>query len=96
MPTAPIKSHPYRIPADFADAIERTFFGGKLGENLSVLITNSAPFNYTGLPAISLPCGKSEGLPVGLQLVAPYFREDLLIRVAHAFQRAVDWNSFYP
>ncbi len=57
---------------------------------------NTMPFNYTGFPAVSIPCGKSEGLPVGLQLVAPRFREDLLIRVAHAFQRAVDWNSFYP
>ena len=47
-------------------------------------------------PALSVPCGKSEGMPVGLQLVGPYFREDLLIRVAHAYQRAVDWESFYP
>jgi Asp-tRNA(Asn)/Glu-tRNA(Gln) amidotransferase A subunit family amidase len=35
-------------------------------------------------------------MPVGLQLVAPYFREDLLIQAAHAYQRAVDWQSFYP
>jgi amidase len=96
MPTVPIKSHPYRTPADFVEAIERTLFGGKLGEDLGVLIANSAPFNYTGFPALSLPCGKSEGLPVGLQLVAPHFREDVLIRVAHALQRAVDWDSFFP
>jgi len=35
-----------------------------------------------------LPCGKSQGLPIGLQLVAPHFREDLLIRAGHAYQRA--------
>jgi amidase len=95
MPTVPIKSHPYRAPADFAEAIERTFFGGKLGEDLSVLIANSAPFNYTGLPALSVPCGKSDGMPVALQLVAPHFREDVLIRAAHAFQRTVDWESVH-
>ena len=96
MPTVPIKSHPYRTPADFTEAVDRTLFGGKLGEDLGLLIANCAPFNYTGFPALSLPCGKSEGMPVGLQLVAPFFREDLLIQVAHAYQQAVDWQSFYP
>jgi amidase len=96
MPTVPVKSHPYRTPADYAEAIEHTLFGGQLGEDLGVLIANTAPFNYTGFPAISIPCGKSDGMPVGLQLVAPDFREDLLIQAAHAYQRAVDWQSFYP
>jgi amidase len=96
MPTVAIKSHPYTTPADFADAVDRTLFGGALGEDLGVLIANTAPFNFTGFPALSIPCGKSAGMPVGLQLVAPHFREDVLIRVAHAFQRAVDWRSFYP
>ena len=96
MPTVPVKSHPYKTPADFAEAIDRTLFGGELGADLGLLIANTAPFNYTGFPALSLPCGISQGLPVGLQLVAPYFREDVLIRVAHAYQRAVDWRSFFP
>ncbi len=96
MPTVPIKSHPYQTPADFAEAIDRTLFGGELGEDLGLLMANTAPFNYTGFPALSVPCGKSEGLPIGLQLVGPHFREDLLIRVAHAYQCAVDWESFYP
>ena len=95
MPTVPIKSLRYRTPADFVTAIEHTLFGGKLGLDLGALIANSAPFNYTGFPALSLPCGKSEGVPLGLQLVAPHFREDMLIRVGHAFQRAVDWESLH-
>jgi len=96
MPTVPITSHPYRSSGDFAEAIDRTLFGGELGEDLGLLIANTAPFNYTGFPALSIPCGKRDGMPVGLQLVAPHFREDVLIRAAHAYQRAVDWESFRP
>ncbi len=42
--------------------------------------------NLAGLPGISLPCGMSEGLPVGLQVLAPQFREDLALRVARAYE----------
>jgi amidase len=96
MPTCPIKARRYQTPSDYADAIDRTLFGGELGEDIAILGANTSAFNYTGFPALSIPCGKSGGLPIGLQLVAPHFREDLLVRVAHAFQRAVDWESFYP
>jgi amidase len=96
LPTCATKAHRYKLPSDFSDAIDRTMFGGKLGQSVETLAANTSPFNYTGFPAISIPCGISEGLPVGLQLVAPHFREDLLIKVAHAYQRAVDWESFYP
>ena len=58
-----------------------------------VLDVNTMPFNFTGHPAINIPCGKVERLPVGLQLVAPYFREDLLLTAAYAYQRSVDWAS---
>ena len=51
----------------------------------------SYPFNLTQQPALSVPCGfTKEGLPVGLQLVAPPYREDLALRAAHAFQSATD------
>jgi aspartyl-tRNA(Asn)/glutamyl-tRNA(Gln) amidotransferase subunit A len=51
----------------------------------------SYPFNLTQQPALSVPCGfTKEGLPVGLQLVAPSYREDLALRAAHAFQGATD------
>lgn len=96
LPTCPTKAHSYKLPSDHADAIDRTMFGGKLGKSVGSLGANTSPFNYTGFPAVSIPCGISDGLPVGLQLVAPHFREDLLVQVAHAYQRAVDWESFYP
>jgi aspartyl-tRNA(Asn)/glutamyl-tRNA(Gln) amidotransferase subunit A len=51
----------------------------------------SYPFNLTQQPALSMPCGfTSNRLPVGLQLVAPQYREDLCLRAAHAFQQATD------
>ena len=61
-----------------------------MGANLLLLAANTAPFNYTGHPAISIPCGKSEGLPIGLQPVAPYFREDVLFQASYAYEKSVD------
>lgn len=48
----------------------------------------TSPFNLTGLPAISVPCGLTEGLPVGLQIVGRRWGEARLIRVARAYERA--------
>ncbi len=96
MPTVATRSHRYQVPADWADAVDRTLFGGERGEDIGLLIANTGAFNYTGFPALSIPCAKSGGLPVGLQLVAPDFREDVLIRTAHRFQESVDWDSFFP
>lgn len=47
----------------------------------------TVPASLAGLPAISFPCGTSEGLPVGLQLIAPAFAESRLLRVAHHYER---------
>jgi aspartyl-tRNA(Asn)/glutamyl-tRNA(Gln) amidotransferase subunit A len=52
---------------------------------LSDVYTVSA--NLAGLPGVSLPCGFSEGMPVGLQLLAPPLEEARLLRVADAYQR---------
>jgi amidase len=96
MPTLPMKAPVYREPQDYEKAIEHTLFGGQFGMDLGLVVRNTAPFNLTGHPAISIPCGKVDGLPIGLMLVAPYFREDLLIQVAAAYQHRVDWDSFFP
>jgi len=52
--------------------------------------------NLTGMPAISVPCGFSQGLPVGLQIMAPAFAEPLLLRVAHAYEAATAWHTMWP
>ena len=76
MPTLP-------IPAPTLYAEEATVEDGSLNV-IAALIRNTGPINVTGFPAISIPCGEtSTGLPVGLQLVAPPWREAHLLRVAH-------------
>ncbi len=52
--------------------------------------------NLAGLPAMSIPCGFSRGLPVGLQIVAPTFGEGRMLNVAHLFQRETDWHTRVP
>lgn len=58
------------------------------------MIGNTAPFNVTGHPAMSIPCGLSEGLPVGLMLVSSKWRESNIYRAAFAFEQSGDWTSF--
>jgi len=61
------------------------------------LVPFTPPFNVTGQPAISLPLHwNSDGLPIGVQLVAPYGREDVLIRVAAQLERAQPWAGRRP
>jgi amidase len=93
MPTVPLTAPRWREPKDYEEALEHTLFGGQLGMDLGPVIANTAPFNYTGHPAISIPCGKSEGLPIGLMLVAPHFKEDVLLQAAAAYQHSVDWAA---
>jgi aspartyl-tRNA(Asn)/glutamyl-tRNA(Gln) amidotransferase subunit A len=45
-----------------------------------------------GLPGLSIPCGLSQRLPVGLQLIGPQFSENLLFRVGHALERAIGFD----
>ena len=52
--------------------------------------------NLAGLPAVSLPCGFVDDLPVGLQIVGPHFSESRLLSAAHAFQRVTDWHTKVP
>jgi aspartyl-tRNA(Asn)/glutamyl-tRNA(Gln) amidotransferase subunit A len=57
----------------------------------------TVPFNITGQPALSVPCGfTSSGLPIGVQFVAGRHQEDLVLRTAHAFQRAMPLLSHHP
>ncbi len=52
--------------------------------------------NLAGLPAISIPCGFAQALPVGLQIVGAHFAEAKLLNVAHLYQRATDWHTRVP
>lgn len=57
----------------------------------------TSPFNLTGLPALSVPCGfTKDGLPIGLQIVSRAWNEAGVLRTGHAFQEATDWHTRKP
>lgn len=61
------------------------------------LLRNTRPFNVWGLPAISVPCGFTQnGLPIGLQIAGPHWREDLVLQLAHAYEQATAWHKRRP
>lgn len=62
-------------------------------EATSGVAGNTLPFNVTGHPAMSLPCGHIDGLPVGMMLVAAHFAEPTLYRIAHACEQSLDWRA---
>ena len=72
----------------------------KLGEDpekLLTLLRYTCPFDASGSPTITLPCGFTEaGTPVAFQFVAPHFREDALCRAGYAYQTATDWHHRHP
>jgi len=62
-----------------------------------LMLRNTRPFNVWGLPAISIPCGfTAEGLPIGLQIIGPHWREDWVFRLAHAYEQATGWHKRMP
>ena len=54
------------------------------------------PVNLAGIPAISIPCGFAEGLPVGLQIMGRAFEEEKILQVAYAYEQANDWHRQRP
>jgi aspartyl-tRNA(Asn)/glutamyl-tRNA(Gln) amidotransferase subunit A len=59
-----------------------------------ILLRNTRPFNVWGLPAISVPCGFTKsGLPIALQIAGARWREDLVLRLAHVYERAMEWHK---
>jgi aspartyl-tRNA(Asn)/glutamyl-tRNA(Gln) amidotransferase subunit A len=55
------------------------------------------PANLAGVPGLAFPVGfDRQGLPVGMQLMGPHFREDVLFQTAHAYQQATDWHTKQP
>lgn len=71
--------------------------GASLAFAHSKLIRCTRPFNYLGLPALSVPCGFTAGqLPVGFQLAGAPFSEALLFQLGHAFQMATDFHTILP
>ena len=84
MPTVPMK--PQEIPppdCSISLYVQRAF----------EMIGNTAPFNSAGLPAMSVPCGLSEGLPIGMMLVGAHYGELKIYQAAHAFEQSGEWRA---
>ena len=87
------------IPAQ-ASASPTTAEMATLGEDstkIATLLRYTCPFDASGSPTITLPCGFTDaGTPVAFQFVAPHFREETLFRAGYAYQRATDWHRHHP
>lgn len=72
--------------------------GEKINDPVQMYLIDvcTLPINIAGLPAISLPCGFSQGLPVGMQLIGPHLSEEALLRVAHAYEQSTEWHKARP
>jgi amidase len=84
MPTTPMKATPLPPP----NASREEYVARALE-----MIANTAPFDISHHPAMSLPCGMVDGLPVGLMLVGRHFAESTIYRAAHAFEKSGDWKT---
>ena len=89
MPTGPTAATPLEGDLVTSEEADPTL--------LASLINDTGPFDLTGFPAVSIPCGfTSGGLPVGLQLVGRPFAEDALLAAAHAYEQSTDWHKRVP
>ncbi len=73
--------------------------GARTADPLQMYLTDvfTLPASLAGVPGLSVPCGfDSAGLPVGMQLIAPAFREDALLRAGHAYEQAAGWHTRHP
>ena len=84
---------PPRLLETAHDALHRSAADGKIA---GISDSNRAVANLTGMPAMSLPCGFDQGLPIGLQLMAAKYGEDLLLRIAYAHQENTDYLKRTP
>tara|TARA_Y100000780_G_scaffold228239_1_gene245490 strand:- start:3381 stop:4838 length:1458 start_codon:yes stop_codon:yes gene_type:complete len=72
--------------------------GEKTGDPVQMYLIDvcTLPVNIAGLPGLSVPCGFSDGLPVGMQFIGPHFSEETLLRTARAYEAATEWSSARP
>ncbi len=73
-------------------------FGAKSADPVQMYLSDiyTIAVNLAGLPGMSIPCGFDKALPVGLQLISPWFDEARMLNVAHQYQRVTDWHQRMP
>jgi aspartyl-tRNA(Asn)/glutamyl-tRNA(Gln) amidotransferase subunit A len=69
--------------------------GEKVDDPLQMYLSDvcTLPINIAGLPAISIPAGFGDGLPIGMQLIGKPFGEETILRIAYAYEQATEWHK---
>jgi len=72
--------------------------GEKKKDALSMYLSDIyvIPANISGIPAVTVPCGMVDGLPVGFQIMGNYYREDVLFNIAYSFEQSTNWHKMSP
>jgi aspartyl-tRNA(Asn)/glutamyl-tRNA(Gln) amidotransferase subunit A len=72
--------------------------GERVNDPLQMYLSDvcTLPINIAGLPAISIPAGFADGLPIGMQIIGKPFAEETLLKIAYAYQQATDWHKRKP
>jgi len=72
--------------------------GEKTADPVQMYLTDicTLPVNIAGLPGLSVPCGFSDGLPVGMQLIGPHLSDETLLRIGYAYEQATQWHEAHP
>ena len=72
--------------------------GSKTADPIKMYLSDicTIPANIAGIPAISVPCGLSNGLPIGQQIMGPALGENTLLRVAHSYEQETSWHTHWP
>jgi aspartyl-tRNA(Asn)/glutamyl-tRNA(Gln) amidotransferase subunit A len=72
--------------------------GEKMDDPIEMYLSDiyTIAVNLAGLPAMSIPAGFIDGMPVGLQIIGNYFAEDRLLNIAHQYQQVTDWHQHTP
>jgi aspartyl-tRNA(Asn)/glutamyl-tRNA(Gln) amidotransferase subunit A len=72
--------------------------GEKIDDPVQMYLSDvcTLPINIAGLPAVSIPCGFANGLPVGMQIIGKHFNEQTILNIGFAYQQATDWHLKRP
>ncbi|MFC1943422.1 Asp-tRNA(Asn)/Glu-tRNA(Gln) amidotransferase subunit GatA [Chloroflexota bacterium] len=72
--------------------------GEKVDDPVQMYLSDvcTLPINIAGVPAISIPAGFADGLPIGMQIIGKPFSEETLLKIAHAYQQATEWHKRKP